>query len=744
MDENYVKHAYGYATIEPSGDVVAGSYGTWTLTYTVGSRGISQGGVLRVTTDSDTDWGRPQFTEPTGEDYMRVYTDGEATLATVFDGLKTLFVWVKRGSLKEGDKIFIVYGDRSLGSPGSRAQTFIEDPRYFKVSVDPSGTGEYIDLPDTPHLKIIGGPAERLVVIAPSIVKIGERFRIVVKAEDKWGNPSYRYKGRILLSSTDPDASLPTEYTFKDEDKGVHTFLDVILSKRGIHEIKVEDSENGMAARSNPILAKEDIGEYRLFWGDLHGQVDLAVKAYDYFRYARDVSAIDFAGFQRNDHNITNEDWKTQQRIEKLFNQPGRFITIPGYEWTAYTKDGGHHNVYFPVDDQPIRRSSHRNIQDKSDIETDVCSIKELYEVYRGKDVILIPHVGGGKADLSFHDPELEPAIEISSSHGTFEWFLNEALERGYKVGFIAGSDGYMGRPGGSYPGFNDRRYAKGGLTGIFAEELTRKALWKALKSRRCYGTTGTRILLLFEADGHFMGEEYTTDKPPKFKVFVAGTSPIEKVEVMRNLETAYSHPIPMEAAPNKVRILWEGSSRKESYSGVVWEGKLEVEDGKLISIQKIRFDSPRSRIFDVSDKEIKWYSITCGYPSGLILEMDTTENTKLRVSAKCKVITGPLFGESESHRILRMSFAPAEQIETSINLSDLDEEPLTINVGTLNRRITFSKAPSDDGIKNVDFEFTDWNIKPGLNTYHVRVTQRDMEKAWSSPIFINFRGNRM
>lgn len=736
MNREKVRRVYGYAVIEPSGDVVAGSYGTWTLTYVAGSKGISEGGCLRVTTDSDTDWGRPQFIDPSGEDYMRVYTDREATLATVFDGLKTLYIWVKRGSLKEGDRIFVIYGD---GSPGSRTQTFIEKRRYFQVSVDPSGSGKYIDLPDTPYLRIIGGAPERLVVIVPSIVKVGELFKVTVKAEDVWGNPSYIYRGRILFSSTDPNASLPSPYTFKVEDEGVHKFLNVKFSSEGLHEIIVEDPENGLIARSNPILVKRRVDGFRLFWGDLHGQVDLAVKAYDYFKYARDVSAIDFAGFQRNDHNITNEDWETQQKIEREFNQPGRFIVFPGYEWSADTKDGGHRNVYFLVDGQPIRRSSHWNVKDKSDAYTDLRTVKELYDAYRGKDVIIIPHVGGRKADLSFHEPELEPVIEVSSSHGTFEWFLEEAVKRGYRVGFIAGSDDYMGRPGGSYPGFHDRRYAKGGLTGIFAEELTREALWKALKSRRCYGTTGARIILLFESDGHFMGEEYTTNKPPKLKVFVAGTNTIEKVELMRGLELAYSHPIPRKPSPNKVRILWEGSSRKDSYSGVVWKGKIRVKAGKILSVQKLRFDSPRSKVYDLADDRMNWYSITCGYSSGLILELDNPKNAKLDITVGCELITGPLFGETGSKAPLRMSYAPAEQIETSIKVSDLDDGPITINIGTLNRRITVSKAPSDTGIRSLEFEFLDKDVKPGLNIYYLCVTQSDMEKAWSSPIFVKY-----
>ncbi|MCD6503842.1 DUF3604 domain-containing protein [Candidatus Bathyarchaeota archaeon] len=739
-DEEEVKRIYGYATIEPSGDVVAGSYGTWTLTYVVGSEGVSQGGCLRITTDSDTDWGRPQFNDPKGEDYMKVYTDGKATLATMFDGLKTLYVWVKKGRLKEGDKIFVVYGDGSFGSPGSRAQTFMEEPRYFKVSVDPLGSGRYMDLPDTPHLRVIGGSPERLVVIAPSIVEVSEQVKVTVKAEDKWGNPSHAYRGRIIFSSTDSNASLPSDYTFKDEDEGVHEFLDIKFFSEGLHEIEIKDLENGLIARSNPILVRKKTDGYRLFWGDLHGQVDLAVKAYDYFRYARDISAIDFAGFQRNDHNITNEDWKIQQKIERLFNQPGRFITFPGYEWSADTKDGGHRNVYFPIDGQPIRRSSHWNIEDKSDVHTDLPSITKLYEAYRDRDVIIIPHVGGRKADLSFHEPKLEPVIEVSSSHGTFEWFLEEAVKRGYKVGFIAGSDGYMGRPGGSYPGFHDRRYAKGGLTGIFAKELTRGALWEALKNRRCYGTTGARIILLFESEGHFMGEEYTTDKPPKFKVFVAGTEAIEKVELMRGLELAYSHPISRKPSPNKVRILWEGASRKDSYSGVIWEGKIRVKAGRILSVQKIRFDSPRSKVYGLTDRQVNWYSVTCGYPSGLILELDDPESTVLDMTVACKLITGPLFGETGSRAPLRMSYAPAEQIETSIKVSDLDDGPITIDIGTLNRKITVSKAPSNRGIRSVEFEFLDKDVKPGLNIYYLRVTQTDMEKAWSSPIFVNYR----
>ena len=91
--------------------------------------------------------------------------------------------------------------------------------------------------------------------------------------------------------------------------------------------------------------------------------------------------------------------------------------------------------------------------------------------------------------------PRTGTLIEVYSEWGEFEWFLREALEKGYQVGFTAGSDDHKGRPGAAPPGSGSFG-VYGGLTCIYASELTREGLWEALKARRCYGTTGQRILL--------------------------------------------------------------------------------------------------------------------------------------------------------------------------------------------------------------------------------------------------------
>ena len=494
----------------------------------------------------------------------------------------------------------MTYGDQSEGGQGFRSQTFQEARHYFWVDVDAAGDGNTVTLPEPPYLSIVGGEAEKLVVTVPSMVIAGEEFQIQIRAEDAWGNPATMYRGTVKIQSG--HVRVPTQQlTFNEGDKGVRWIEGCTLTQTGIHRLTITDEKSGLTAQSNPMLCQETKPRYNLYWGDSHGgQIAMAEKILDFFQYARDVAAIHFAGYQRNDHVLSKRDWALQQAAERAYDQPGRFVALPGYEWSANTSRGGHHNVYFRRHDQPIRRSDHGGLEDKSDADTDLYHIQDVYEAFRNSDTVITAHVGGEHSDLTYHDPALEPAVEVTSDHGTFEWILEEALQRNYKMGFFGGSDSHNGRPGNDTPGFQHRRYAKAGLAAVYAPELTISDVLSAYKDRRIYATTGARILMHTEATGHLMGTEFTTSEKPQISAFVAGTAPFESVELFRGLERVYSHPVDCGTDNNRVRILWEGASRKSSYSGVIWEGKLRVAGRRVANVDKIRFDSPRSRMFDV------------------------------------------------------------------------------------------------------------------------------------------------
>jgi len=721
----------GSVELYPKGEVVAGSVGTWTLVFRVGKVGIDEGGTIIITRRSVCDSDIPQLEDPSKPGYVTVKTTGKAKLRVRYDGRYYIRPWrgsliidVYDGFLKEGDEVIVTYGDRVGGSPGFRMQTFREKEHTFRVLVDNFGTGKFYEVDSSPTLKIVGGPPEVIEVVAPSQTVPGEDFRILVRVLDSWGNPSERYVGTVQFESTDVEARLPSSYTFKPEDRGSKWFEGVSLTTPGIHTIRVKD-DSGLEAASNPIMCSSEEPPFRLFWGDMHGQTGMTVGTgtlEEYFTFARDVAALDFCSWQGNDFQVTREGWEEVKRAVRRFHQPRRFVTFLGYEWSGLTPEGGDHNIYFIRDDEQIYRSSHWLIEDKSDEDTDRYPITELWRTFRGHGgVMAIPHVGGRYANLDFYDPEFIPLIEVHSCHGTFEWFLEDALKRGLKVGFVAGSDDHTGRPGLSYPTQKVSRGTdlfdvKGGLTAVYAKELTRESLWEALWKRRCYATTGERIILWVEADGHPMGEEYETEKPPEIFVRVYGTSPLMEVELKRGTETIFRPPVSKPKGPSDTRILieWSGVRSKGRAHRVNWDGELHLDSGRILSAEGFALDKPQEKVWRFTNQIVKWRSATSGDVDGVLLELDAPENAKVTFSTK--------------------------PVNFEFRVGEVTHNPLVVDAGGVNMKVRVWKVSARGGPTQTEFKYVDRDVKAGVNPYWVRVMQKDGSMAWSSPIFVRYK----
>ncbi|MHA2500645.1 MAG: hypothetical protein ACXAEL_13845, partial [Candidatus Hodarchaeales archaeon] len=93
MTVNNHEHPYGHATISPKADVVAGSYGTWTLTLTVGRHGIDDGGHIKIAWRDASDWRRSQLLKPEAPNYTTVTTTGTAELDVCFEDKGYIRPW---------------------------------------------------------------------------------------------------------------------------------------------------------------------------------------------------------------------------------------------------------------------------------------------------------------------------------------------------------------------------------------------------------------------------------------------------------------------------------------------------------------------------------------------------------------------------------------------------------------------------------------------------------------------------
>ncbi len=722
MIENHPSEAparalYGWAEIDPAGPVVAGQVGTWRITYHVGRYGVDDGGAVKIAWRDVSDWAAPQFEDPAAPDYAVVATTGPAILRATFEKQRYVRPWrlcvtidVFDDSLAEGDAVFLTLGERAGGSPGSRAQTFCKEAFEFRVAVDWCGTWVYTEVP-SPRFPVVSGPPHRLVALGPSEAVSGEEIWLGVKAEDVWGNPCTGYKGQVGIDAGGLEGA-PRTYRFAAEDGGVRRFEGIRAPREGGYRVRVEDRERGLEAETNPIRCVAAPGAHRPFWGDLHGQSEETVgtnPVSSYFRFAREVALLDFAGHQGNDFQITQKVWSEIRRQANRINQAGRFVAFVGYEWSGNTPLGGDHNVYYLGDDGPLHRSSHVLVPDKGDVDTDCPHVQDLYAALKDQDALLVPHVGGRYANLEWHDPKLEPVIEVYSEWGEFEWFLRQALEKGYQVGFTAGSDDHKGRLGAAHPGSGSFG-VYGGLTCIWARELTRQGLWEALKARRCYGTTGQRILLEVEVDGHPMGSKYQAAGPPEVAVRVMGTAPIEQVEVFRGVEPVYRFPEKIERDAKKLRVAWSGQRIRARQRLVRWDGALEIDRGRIVEATGYAFDSPAEGIREATARRVSWKSVTTGDADGVVLQVEAPPETMLRFE------TGV--------------------VHTAHALREIAAGPIEVDAGGIDMKVVFEQAPQGIG-REVEFTFNGDHPPPGCHPYWVRVVQTDGAKAWASPVYV-------
>lgn len=680
------------------GSVTAGSWQTCTLTYTAGLAGIDDTGSLKIVFRYATDSGIPQFTNPAGANYTTARASNGAHLQLRYDVKdntrpwgRTLHIKVLQGYLRKGETLSVTFGDTSQGSPGWRMQTFAEDTFELKTLVDRYATYVYEELATSPKFKVTAGDPVRLVAVAPSVVAVGKKFAIRVKREDGWGNPI----GKAW--------KLPA----------------VAYDQPGTYRIDVDDPQTGLRTVSNPIVVKEQVEAGR-FWADIHGQSEetIGTNTIDqYFKFARDLAFVDICGHQGNDFQITDDFWQTINDTTKRFNRPGKFVAFPGWEWSGNTGLGGDRNVFFKDEGGIITRSSRALVDANESTEECSSTVEELFQRLEklDRDVMLVPHVGGRYADLARHSPQLESVVEVHSAWGTFEWMLDDAFSRGYRVGIVGNSDGHKGRSGASYPGASTFG-SYGGLTCVLAKDLTRDSVWDAYRQRRVYATTGARIgLEVSTNDGHQMGDivNVTSDSLPTFSISVAGTANIECIEIrnaMRVLKTIRTYS--KADLSTRLKVLWEGATVRGRGRQVNWDGELNLNGTTIRDFETINFWNLEKRCERISSKKLRWESSTTGGVAGIVIDLKKTTGT-IDIQTTQKSLKA--------------------------EVSKLGVKGKTASAGGLGKRISAYRLPPQEWHRdwNCDYTITDESLHDGDNPIYVCVVQEDGHMAWSSPIYL-------
>lgn len=668
-----------------------------------------------------SDWGTPQSHDPSAPDFLQVSAGDGLPVRWWSAGMHpwhpfdhATFVALP-GGLPAGQRLQIVAGGDAPGSPGCAVQTFIEEQSPLSIRLLPGPGAGWVEIA-RPSVRVVGAAAHRLVLTVPSQVAAGQRFELHLRVEDAWGNPAVAPGPVRLLAPIAQEVQLPDCGWLR---------IPVTLERHGIHRLQAAIAETpGLQATSNAVeVIASDAPAQPMFWGDLHAQslIGCGARTIDaFYEHARDFAGSDFASHQANCFLVSSPEWAETERGTRQVQRPGRFVTLLGVEWSPSSVLGGDHNLYFPGDTAPLHRCSHEFVADKSDLDTDLPHVDDLHAHYKGTDTVIAVHVGGRTADLRWHEPSLDRLLEVHSTHATSEWFLFDALRRGYRMGVTAGSDGVDGRPGGSHPGHLEVRNVRGGLTAVMMPELSRGALWDALRSRHCYATTGERIGLRFATEGGAqMGDELQADRVPRFTVSVFGTAPIESVDFFRDdclLHSQDRMAAQSHGLSNRVRVAWCGASGQGNFrvARMHWDGLLRVRGARILGAEPWAFDTPDEGLRQVDEQQVSWRSITGGDWDGLVLELDRPEEAELTF------VTDPM--------------------TLQVRLADLSGTPQLFEASAPMRRLELRRLPQQMPSLDWSGSFDDPDPLPGAHAYWVRVRQADGAFAWSSPIFVTLQ----
>ena len=719
--------------------VTVGSYQSLIMRYEAGSLGIDENGGIRVSFKSAGDLGMPQVSDPEADHYVSASTRSGLRLkmeASPNGGARpyrmTLFIQVLDGSLFPGEEIRIVFGDRAGGSKGWRFQTHLENRFHFRFEADPFGTRRFAVLPDQPSLPLQNSEPGRWVAVPPSQAVTGQTINLRVKREDILGNPLRELRERPTLAwgKFEADSPLPPERLAIEAeprpDRGVLHYT-LPAPAPGSWRVLIRQAD-GAESLSNPlrVFAAGVAPATGWFWGDMHGQTSetggSSGSFAEYFHFARQYGFLDVTGHQGNDLQFDSTMWRKLTEVCEEAYAPGEFVTFQGYEWSGTTPMGGDHNVYIHEENPPLYRSTGWIAEDGR-MGEETAPLAKLYDALRGHRAMTIPHIGGRPAALEETDPELERLVELHSHWGTFEWVYQKAFAHGFKVGFVGSSDGHKCRPGVSYPGLSSYG-TLGGLTCVLAIEKTRDAFWEALYARRCYATSGQRIMLAVQAmdnhaKSHPIGSEFSTAGAFKVAGTVHGTAPIARIDLLRGGEVLQSMiPQPVTPAADWVLIRLGGARIQGRARKVSWQGTLRVEKAALLAARLHGNYLLNRGISRPDANSVAFDLVSTGDSLNLALKVDLSEAGSTGAAGRLHFESGVF------------SFEMA--------LEEISSEPQRLFEAALDQFLEVQRCPLEQLPLDAAFAFEVPSPMVRDTPFFVRVRQLDEGKAWSSPWFVS------
>ncbi|MDX9882950.1 MAG: CehA/McbA family metallohydrolase [Prolixibacteraceae bacterium] len=343
--------------------------------------------------------------------------------------------------------------------------------------------------------------------------------------------------------------------------KNILTILFLIIFFQGFACCETDDQPDDPAEAEK----KPSIKKLNYYFGDLHQHTTLSDGDLDIeeaIKYIKEKKVLDFVAisdhsqyFDFPDEWGKSQNWKKVQETTAKYNEDGVFIALPSFEWSKNSETGtggkGHINVY--------------NTSWWATANQEVMSLENFYQKLVGSPGALAMFNHPSKTNFKnfgFYNTSIDERMvlfEIATRSGRptfvprFENYVY-ALDKGWRLAPADNTD--------THKGF---WWAENcfGRTAVIATELSREAIYEALRNRQAYATYDKNLKINFAANGEIMGA--ILKKPKKLNILIEIEDPDSQDKI------------------NRIDIITEGglvAHSKEFSSNIVkWE--LEADPAK-------------------------------------------------------------------------------------------------------------------------------------------------------------------
>jgi hypothetical protein len=375
--------------------------------------------------------------------------------------------------------------------------------------------------------------------------------------------------------------------------------------------------------------------------------------------------------------------------------------------------------------------------------------VDKLLDFAEAKGALAVPHhvayeQGWRGANFDHFRPTASPIVEIFSEHGLSENVaapfpyirhsmsgrstantIERQLHKGLRFGFVASSDSHRGYPG---------AYGEGVL-GVWARDLSAASLFEAMRARRTYAATGDRIVLEVALNGRPMGCELEAVADREIDVHVIGEDAIAVVELVRNGRVIERHfpddhadrpPKLPGRAKCRIQYGWGPWAALDLGQTCLWEMMIRIAGGRFRRVipcfQSAPFEEKlRDRLRIVSPTEIHLTSYT--------------SRVKCFAEDPTKAVVCELEGGPDAELSVEIQ-KPAKQVVRA-RLGELVKDNVVTFTGGFTSESTIIQPLVGPSEYSADVRFRDRRPEQGPDWYYVRVTEKNGQMAWSSPIWV-------